>query len=255
MGLTTTKEKPTTEYAPVPRDVYEMRLMDIEQRTGQYGDYWLWKWEITEEPYAGRWLFFFTDTVVDPTYKRKAGKIGPRDIGSTLLNRPLMSNELLEGEEYLDLINLPARGSVGIGPAKDGTLRNILESILPVKGAKSGPTPINAQAAQTQQRLGASTPEPVASVDQKLFERYLTLRTALDWTKETAEEMIEGWTEKPVTFQKLTLEERKIVLRKMEELDEANDIPFDSTGEEEEDELTAAGLVSPVAPKEGKSKK
>src|SRR3982751_4769629 len=106
-----------TKFAPVPADVWDVRCLDITPKEGQYGTYWSWKFEITQHPHAGRWLWMSTHNNLSPNAKSKS--TGPRELASILLGRVLDDDELLTGRDYLDqLIGLPARGAVGVVPGR-----------------------------------------------------------------------------------------------------------------------------------------
>lgn len=239
MGLSTiNKEK--TEFAPVPAAVYNIRLLDIIEAQGQYGPYWQWKWEITDHPFTGRWLWTFTDNNINAKYIRKAGKVGPRDLVTVLTGAVPNEEEFTDGAEYLALIGLPAQGAVTIGKStKDGSAINILNAVLPPRAGAIG-----GYEASPQTSAQASFDEGMEH--SELLSRYLNLKRALGWETDIALEFIERWTERKVKFQDLSLEEKRLVIQWMVALDEEKDPPFNAT--DDAPEMTAAGLVSPTVP-------
>lgn len=239
------KEK--QEFAPVPAGVYNLRLIDIVEKEGQYGPYWIWRFEIVDHPYTGKWVTVLTDNNINANYVRKAGKLGPRDLVAVLTGTVPNEEEFTDGAEYLNLIGLPAQGAVTIGKStKDGSAINILNAVLPPRAGAIG-----GYEAPPQTSAQASFDEGMEH--SELLSRYLNLKRALGWETDIALEFIERWTERKVKFQDLSLEEKRLVIQWMVALDEEKDPPFNPP--DDAPEMTAAGLVSPTVPAAAKSKK
>lgn len=141
MPLTTQyKEKQT--YPVIPADVYEGRLVDIEEKEGQYGPYWLWKGELTEPPYEGRLVWVRTNNNVHPS---STSKTSPRPVGAAFLGKPPKDNELISPEEYMDLIGRPARFVLIEVEGKDGNPTNGVSAVLSMKGGNGADAPSTPQ--------------------------------------------------------------------------------------------------------------
>ena len=59
------------EYNPLPPGLYVARLLDIESRESENGEYRRWSWEILEGPEAGRQVYANTSINFGPQAKAR----------------------------------------------------------------------------------------------------------------------------------------------------------------------------------------
>lgn len=244
MPLTTDKTEKET-YQPLPKDVYNSALRDITEGSGERGTWWRWDFEVdsAETPPTGLWktkASLFTSNNVHPDNKSKNS---PRLVVAALLGRAIEDGEFCEPEEYEDLLGTPCRLAVApIVSKKDGKLYNDIETVLSVRkqtitGTTRQPNPerpmINFEAVQQRQQE-----------EQGYIRRYELAKNALGWDNDKVRDAVEWNTQAPEAkpFHKLATEHQAELLTYMEAEAAKTDVPFESG--EEEDELTAAGLVS-----------
>lgn len=140
-------------YQPLPADVYTLRLVDIEEKAGQFGPYWTWKFEIDadelpEPAEPGKewkslhWLF--TSNRTNPGVQFKNKTKSPRLAAEALLGRKLGPAEFVDGDDYMDLIDRRCRGTI-TQVSVDGVTRNEIASLLPLRGQRAVIPPPAAQ--------------------------------------------------------------------------------------------------------------
>lgn len=152
-----TSDTSLSTYEPLPADSYVLRLMDIEEKAGQFGPYWLWKFELDMEhadtpelpPLEGgrewktlQWLF--TSNRTNPGVQFKNRTKSPRLAAEALLGRKLQPGEFIEGDDYLDLIDRRCRATI-TEVTVDGVTRNEIASLIPLRGQRASIPPPTVQ--------------------------------------------------------------------------------------------------------------
>ncbi|MBF6615073.1 MAG: hypothetical protein IVW55_18375 [Chloroflexi bacterium] len=238
-----TEVKEKIDYAPLPADVYEARLVDIKDGDGKYGLYWLWKFEVpeVEQPDGGPWQSWKTVFSGVDIRPESGDRRPPRAIAEALEGRKLADDEYLTTEEYEDLVGKNCRLSLSIVLGKDNVWYNQVDSVLPLKrGGADG------------RQSSAQAPTPITP-DLKLAEkelyiaRYEKAKRGLGWDNTTLKEWIASITEQTKPFALLEPALQLYVVETMEAEMEAGDIPFESPDElfpDEAEKPAKAGIAS-----------
>lgn len=173
-----TADTSASTYLPLPPDSYTLRLVDIEERAGQFGPYWIWKFEVDgdelPDPEPGKewktlhWLF--TSNRTNPEVKFKNRARSPRLAAEALLGRKLGPTEFTTGDEYLDLIDRRCKGTI-TEVVVDGVTRNEIATLLPLRGQRATIPPPAAQGPLFPGDDGEDVPFPDAEPEAAAAKR------------------------------------------------------------------------------------
>ena len=172
MGLTTIDEE-KTQYALVEPETYEMVLRELEEKQGQFGPYWSWKWEIDEDGLQGRFVWDISNNNVHPAKANEDGS--PRKRATALMGRPLADSEFRTPVEYEDLIGRRARGAIGIKKDKKGVDRNVIDGFYYSKrGQDPAPAPSGGNGKVQHPASYSGKPTPKQALEAAEHERQLS---------------------------------------------------------------------------------
>jgi hypothetical protein len=97
------------EYNPLPPGLYVGRLLDIESRESENGEYRRWSWEILEGPEAGRQVYANTSSNFGP--QAKARQWVENVLGRSLeAGEQIGTEDLVGGKHHLMVENVKRDG-------------------------------------------------------------------------------------------------------------------------------------------------
>jgi hypothetical protein len=161
-----------------------MVLRDIEEKAGQFGPYWSWKFELVSDDlqeHHSHFVWNISNNNVHPAQGTADGS--PRLRAAALMGRPIKDNEFLEGGDYEELINRRCRGAIAIEPDKKGTPRNVIKAFYPSKLPQDGapaaaPAASNGRVPHPATYSGRMTPQQ--ALDEAERERQLSYDDPFD---------------------------------------------------------------------------